>query len=135
MVAISTLQALAQEAFREHKAQSVLTAIDARMGEVYWGAFRELNGLMQSVMEETVIAPDQVVCPEGNDQWFGMGTGWQFREQIAATVTDCQVEAYPRAGDIALLAAEKFARGEAVLAEQAMPVYLRDKVALKKSER
>ena len=135
VIAVSTLQALAQEAFREHKAQSVLTAIDARMGEVYWGAFREQNGLMQPVMEESVVAPALVTCLEGDDQWFGMGTGWQFREEIAAEVTDCQVEAYPRAGDIALLAADSFAKGAAVPAEQAMPVYLRDKVALKKSER
>ncbi|MRI31972.1 tRNA (adenosine(37)-N6)-threonylcarbamoyltransferase complex dimerization subunit type 1 TsaB [Endozoicomonas sp. OPT23] len=135
VVAVSTLQALAQEGLRQHKAQSILTAIDARMGEVYWGAFREQSGLMQPVIEETVVAPALVTMPEGDDQWFGIGTGWQFRDEIAAVVTGCQPEAYPRAGDIALLAISEFERGNAMPAEQAMPVYLRDKVALKKSER
>ncbi len=135
VVAVSTLQTLAQEGLRVHKAGSVLTAIDARMGEVYWGAFREQNGLMQPVMDESVTAPALVVKPEGDDQWFGMGTGWLFREELAVSVIDCQADAYPRAGDVALLAVSNFENGFAVPAEQAMPVYLRDKVALKKSER
>ena len=135
VVPVSTLAALAQQGLREQGAKQVLSAIDARMGEVYWGAFVEQDGLMKPVQQETVIAPDQVEVLAEAEEWFGMGTGWAFREQMAAEVSDCVVETYPHACDIALLAAAELEAGNAVPAEQAMPVYLRDKVALKKSER
>jgi tRNA threonylcarbamoyladenosine biosynthesis protein TsaB len=41
----------------------------------------------------------------------------------------------PRAGAVARLAARRFARGVAVAAEHASPLYLRDKVALTSEER
>jgi tRNA threonylcarbamoyladenosine biosynthesis protein TsaB len=44
-------------------------------------------------------------------------------------------EVYPHARDIARLAAREFEAGRAVSAEQAVPVYLRDRVALKTDER
>ncbi|WP_422137361.1 tRNA (adenosine(37)-N6)-threonylcarbamoyltransferase complex dimerization subunit type 1 TsaB [Endozoicomonas sp. ALC020] len=135
VVAVSTLRALAQEGFRVHQSNAVLAAIDARMGEVYWGAFKEENGLMQPEIEERVIVPEKVVLPDGKENWLGMGTGWQFEDQLAAKAVKCFPEAYPRAADIAILAAADFNEGLSVPAEQARPVYLRDKVALKKSER
>ncbi|MGI9274424.1 MAG: tRNA (adenosine(37)-N6)-threonylcarbamoyltransferase complex dimerization subunit type 1 TsaB [Endozoicomonas sp.] len=135
VISVSTLAALAQEGFRCHGASSVLTAIDARMDEVYWGAFREQDGLMQPVIDEKVIAPALVEAPEGHDDWLGMGTGWNYRDQLAAKVSECHADVYPRAGDIARLAVADFRSGKLLPAEQAMPVYLRDKVALKKSER
>lgn len=135
VIGVSTLRALAQEGFRTYGASSVAAAIDARMGEVYWGVFREENGVMTAVEEEQVLPPADVSLPEGNDLWLGMGTGWNYREEIAVEVFECHPETYPRAGDIAFLAAADFKEGLAVPAEQAMPIYLRDKVALKKSER
>lgn len=135
VVAVSTLRALAQEGFRVHQSNAVLASIDARMGEVYWGAFKEENGLMRPVIEESVIAPEKVLVPDGEENWLGMGTGWQFKDLLAVKVVKCFPEAYPRAADIAILAAADFNEGFAVPAEQARPVYLRDKVALKKSER
>ncbi|WP_163373105.1 tRNA (adenosine(37)-N6)-threonylcarbamoyltransferase complex dimerization subunit type 1 TsaB [Endozoicomonas acroporae] len=135
VVPVSTLAALAQQGLREYKAAKVLSAIDARMDEVYWGAFSESDGLMVPVAVEIVTLPENVVVPVIDGYWFGMGTGWAFRHRLSATVVDCQIEAWPRAHDIALLAAADFKRGKGLPAEQAMPVYLRDKVALKKSER
>ncbi|MFK0570184.1 tRNA (adenosine(37)-N6)-threonylcarbamoyltransferase complex dimerization subunit type 1 TsaB [Endozoicomonas sp.] len=135
VIPISTLAALAQQGLREYQASRVLSAIDARMGEVYWGAFSESDGLMVPVVSEMVAAPENVIVPSIDKHWFGMGTGWAFRDRMSATVMDCQVEVWPHAKDIALLAAADFKQGRVLPAEQAMPVYLRDKVALKKSER
>ena len=133
VVPVSTLAALAQQGWRIHQAKQVLSAIDARMDEVYWGAFAESDGLMVPVADEVVMTPANVTATVGS--WFGMGTGWVFREQIAVEVTDCQVNAWPHARDIATLAFAELKRGGGLPAEQAMPVYLRDKVAQKKSER
>ncbi|WP_419535010.1 tRNA (adenosine(37)-N6)-threonylcarbamoyltransferase complex dimerization subunit type 1 TsaB [Endozoicomonas sp.] len=135
VVPVSTLAALAQQGLREHKASKVLSAIDARMDEVYWGAFSESEGLMVPVAAEIVAMPENVVVPVMEGHWFGMGTGWAYRNRLSANVVDCQIEAWPHAHDIALLAAADFKQGKGLPAEQAMPVYLRDKVALKKSER
>ena len=126
VIPVSTLAALAQQGWRVQGERRVLSAIDARMSEVYWGAFVEQNGLMLPVQDEIVMAPNKVATPAQNSPWFGMGTGWG---------SDCVVETYPHAHDIALLAAKDFQQGKLLPAEQAMPVYLRDKVALKKSER
>ena len=135
VIPVSTLAALAQQGLREHGARQVLSAIDARMGEVYWGAFVEENGLMKPVQAETVIAPEKVEVIDGEYNWFGIGTGWAFREQMTAAVSHCVIETYPHALDVALLAAADFDAGNLLPAEKAMPVYLRNKVALKKSER
>ncbi len=135
VVPVSTLTALAQQGLREHKASKVLSAIDARMDEVYWGAFSESEGLMVPVVAEIVAMPENVVVPVVEGHWFGMGTGWAYRNRLSANVVDCQIEVWPHAHDIALLAAADFKQGKGLPAEQAMPVYLRDKVALKKSER
>ena len=134
VVPVSTLAALAQQGLRTHQATQVLSAIDARMDEVYWGAFIESDGLMVPAAPEVVVAPQSVPATD-DGIWFGMGTGWAFREQMAARVSDCQVDAWPHARDIATLAVADVKQGKGLPAEQAMPVYLRDKVALKKSER
>jgi tRNA threonylcarbamoyladenosine biosynthesis protein TsaB len=44
-------------------------------------------------------------------------------------------DVFPHARDIARLAVREFEAGRAVSAEQAVPVYIRDKVALKSHER
>lgn len=132
---VSTLAALAQQGLRRHQGTKVLSAIDARMDEVYWGAFAESDGVMLPITDEIVTIPENVIVPAMKGPWFGMGTGWTFRSRLSAEVFDCQAEAWPHAHDIALLAAADFKQGKGVPAEQAMPVYLRDKVALKKSER
>jgi len=59
-----------------------LAALDARMNEVYWGAYqRNATGLMERVGEECVSSPDDVSCPPGND-WRGAGAGWTAYESM-----------------------------------------------------
>ncbi len=135
---VSTLLALAEGARRVHGARRVLAALDARMSEVYWTtAATGEQGLMALTGPERVSAPEQVSMP-GNDQdWAGVGSGWGSYAEPLRLATDSSVatiDAGARvfAGDIATLAALAFARGEAVSAERALPVYLRDEVAWKK---
>lgn len=128
---VSSLAALAQQGHRLHQASQVLACIDARMDEVYWGSFALAEGLMHPVSVEAVSAPEQVIAqPVG----WGIGNGWQFAERIACQPEYCDAEALPHAQDIAQLALADFNAGQAVAAELAQPVYLRDKVAKKKHE-
>jgi tRNA threonylcarbamoyladenosine biosynthesis protein TsaB len=136
VVPVSTLAALAQGARREFGWRRVAAAIDARMAEVYWGAFEEDGeGIMCPVGEELVIAPQKVAQLQG-EGWYGIGSGWQsYADELAGRQGSALVEAngdyFPHAQDIAVLAAAAYGRGEALSAEQALPLYLRDQVAHK----
>lgn len=130
---VSSLQALAQGAYRELGYEAVLAAFDARMKEVYWGAYRlQRPSLLEPVLAEQVCAPEAVPVPEGGT-WFGVGMGWaSYRESLAARVKGALAgtapEHYPHARDVAVLGEALAARGALVPAELALPVYLRDKV-------
>lgn len=131
VVPISSLAALAQGAFRTHGAAAVLAGIDARMDEVYWGAFSVEDGLMRPQGEECVCAPGEVPIVAG--VWFGAGTAWAvhgpaLRSRHGAALHDADAQCFPLARDTALLAVDAYRRGAAVEAAHALPVYLRDRV-------
>lgn len=138
VVPVSTLLALGEGARREHAAERVLAAMDARMDEVYWAAVASGDaGLMSLAGPERVGPPEQVSLSGGGD-WVGVGSGWGAHADRLRAGTDGRVstsypEARVQARDIAVLAAVAYRRGAAVSAEQALPVYLRDEVAWKKS--
>ncbi|MEK7322036.1 MAG: tRNA (adenosine(37)-N6)-threonylcarbamoyltransferase complex dimerization subunit type 1 TsaB [Pseudomonadota bacterium] len=136
VVAVSSLAALAQGLYRERGAARVLAAIDARIGEVYWGKYEaDATGLMILRGEERVVPPGEVSLPEGGD-WHGVGSAWgiygdSLRTRLSGRLATIDAARYPRACDVAVLAAAAYRRGEAVSAELAAPVYLRDEVAVK----
>jgi tRNA threonylcarbamoyladenosine biosynthesis protein TsaB len=70
----------------------------------------------------------------------GCGSGFdQYYETLSHLYRDslCRIDlgCYPHAQEIAQLAAPKLMKGLGVAAEEAAPVYIRNKVALKESER
>ena len=137
VVPVSTLAAIAQGAHDETGAVNVLSAIDARMNEVYWGAYRlSVDGCMELVGEECVISPERVTCP-GEQDWCGAGSGWaSYADRLtAALAPECLTlklpDCFPSAAAIARLAVSAYGAGRHVPASKAVPVYLRDKVAKK----
>jgi tRNA threonylcarbamoyladenosine biosynthesis protein TsaB len=131
---VSNLALLAQGAFRAHGVQQVAAAIDARMDEVYWGCYAERAGEMRLQGEEAVLAPETVALPDAaSGEWFGAGTGWGYAERLAVKPSAFDAAALPHAQDLLELARFAWARGEAVPADMAQPVYLRDKVATPKA--
>jgi tRNA threonylcarbamoyladenosine biosynthesis protein TsaB len=133
LIPISTLAALAYPGVAIG-GQIIAAAIDARMGEVYWGVFRSSAGELVGIHPECVCRPEQVKSDETIDHAFG--TGWATYSEIlrgtvkggATSLVDGQ--ALPRASAVAALAAFR-APGEWVDAAQALPRYLRDQVAEK----
>lgn len=143
VIPVSTLEAMALEVASSSNAECshVVTAVDARMDEVYWGAFEVKEGQVSALQAEQVCKPEFVSLPEvvglAKKQIFsGVGTGWQFMTRMpdvvqgSVTVTDDTLLA--KAEYIARIAESKYARGEVVSADQAIPVYLRDTVTWKK---
>ncbi|WP_372018651.1 tRNA (adenosine(37)-N6)-threonylcarbamoyltransferase complex dimerization subunit type 1 TsaB [Pseudoxanthomonas sp. 10H] len=139
VVPVSTLEVLAAGAPADGPTR-ILAAIDARMGEVYAGAFRREAGTLVALDAERVRAPDAVFFPAGQPgDWQGVGTGFAAAEgllarQLAAALVRVDAAALPRAGVLAGLAAAAFARGEVSAPERVEPAYLRDNVALTLAE-
>jgi len=136
VVPVSTLAALASEAFEECDADWVLSCIDARMGEVYHGAYRRgENSLPESDQAEMVTPPHCVEFPACCRR-AGIGSGWDtYRDILAERAGEGTLSVlekrFPRAAHVARLGADGLTRGLAVPAAQALPVYLRDEVAKK----
>ncbi|HZJ95775.1 MAG TPA: tRNA (adenosine(37)-N6)-threonylcarbamoyltransferase complex dimerization subunit type 1 TsaB [Thiopseudomonas sp.] len=131
---VSNLAAIAQRAYREHGAEQVAVAIDARMGEIYWGCYKVQDGIHNVQGAEAVLTPERAELPRAaQGEWFAAGTGWQaYAEQIKLPVYASDEQLLPHAQDILQLAEKMWLRGEAISAQQAQPVYLRDQVATPK---
>ncbi len=137
LIGISTLAAMAQGAHRLDGAERVLTAIDARMDEVYFGHYELIDGRIQLVGEEVVSGPAALVASRGMlpDSFTRVGTGFETYGETLAALADELVASqvrFPAAEDMLPLARSAWLAGEAVAVEQATPVYLRDKVTWKK---
>lgn len=133
VVPVSSLAALAMQAPKN--GASILAAIDARREEIYAGVFRSgADGLVEPLDRERVLAASELKLPEAG-AWNVLGTGWKvysdaIRECLPSAPRWADGERYPQACDVARLAAPLFKTGKGVPPEQALPVYLRDKVAL-----
>ncbi|XID75373.1 tRNA (adenosine(37)-N6)-threonylcarbamoyltransferase complex dimerization subunit type 1 TsaB [Alkanindiges sp. WGS2144] len=125
VVPVSTLQALAQAAYRLHGLTHVMSVLDARMNEVYSAAYQlDDQGLMQPLTDEQLGAYDQLDLADQALDFALVGNGSVLVSQSEAHQTFPQLK--PTSEDIAVLAYATFKAGQAVSAAQALPVYLRD---------
>ncbi|MGO2581759.1 MAG: tRNA (adenosine(37)-N6)-threonylcarbamoyltransferase complex dimerization subunit type 1 TsaB [Halomonas sp.] len=136
LLGISTLEALALQAHRRYHLRHVVTAIDARMGEIYAATWHCLKDTITVMSAEAVLAPEAMRLPSGETDWVGVGSGFTLWERFTTDVQLsmpqhlCDLE--PRAEEMAWLAARDFAAGLGQAAHLIQPVYLRNDVAWKK---
>jgi len=136
VIPVSSLGTIAQGVWRESAQEQVLSVIDARMGEVYWGYYKSKEGVMALQGTEHVSKAEAITPASG--EWYGAGTGWHAYPSIlqSAMQGKCvglDTERLPQAVDILALAKPRFEAGEYVSADQALPTYLRNEVAKKQS--
>lgn len=133
VVPVSSLAALARGAHGEHRATAILAAIDARMNEVYWGCYRvSAEGQAEAEGEECVAPPAQVPIP-ATGRWRGVGSAWaaygeELAPRLGKRLAGYDGDRFPRAADVAALAAAAYGRGAALPVDAVTPVYLRDNV-------
>lgn len=133
VIPVSSLAALAQDAMEQEDQARVLAAIDARMGELYWGVYRrDASGHAQRVGEEQVAQAAEVLVPAA-DTWLGVGSGWgahadALRARLGERLIRTRPEVFPRARAIARLGIQAWREHKTVAPEQAVPVYLRNRV-------
>lgn len=146
VVPVGTLLALAEAAYEKTQVNQIITCLDARMGEVYHAVYKRVNATWQPTFEPGLYKPENLP-PMPNEQspvqnWVGAGSGWKTYAEVLSQVygdqlnTDgIQPELLPTATAILKLAKPLFLNGQAGTAEQAMPIYIRNRVALKTAER
>ena len=132
---VCTLEALAEASGKSH----VIAALDARMGEIYHAAYEKRGDVWAAVSEPCLCKPEDAPSVAGAD-WFGAGSGFAMHgvalgQRYAGQLCGVDGAAVPQAAAIAALGAAQFLLGRGVDAAEALPLYLRDKVALKTFER
>jgi len=137
MIGISSLMTLAEGAYRISGQSRVLTAIDARMSEVYCAQYqRTEDGIWLGEESEAVMSPDafreKMAGLKG--QWASAGTGWQAYPQLqdsGLTLIASKVE-LPAAQDMLPIAERLWVAGKVQPVEEVEPTYLRNEVTWKK---
>ena len=141
VVAVPTLEALAQEARRAKGWVSVLACVDARMREVYAAMYRandaEVGAAWRVLMEPVAAPPATLRVPAGHGDACGAGNGYAAYPALAAELGLAAVDANlrPTAQAIGELALPRLAAGAGVAAALALPLYVRHRVALTAAER
>ena len=135
VIGISTLEALAQQASKNR----VITAIDAHMGEIYHAAYVKSADDWQPVSIPTLCLPHRAPLVPG-DNWVGCGSGFDtygedLRSHYGSCITRIESGLKPHAREMTQLAKQGFAKGLGVDPVDATLIYIRNKVALKESER
>ena len=123
----STLELLSFRASKKFKTQKVATAIDARMGEVYWAVYEE--GIVKS---ERICKPEQV--DKLGAEFVGVGSGWKIYKDslIKASEIKCvESELYPESSELVDLSILSIESGQNPTHELPQPTYLRNNVAQK----
>ena len=134
VVAVSSLALLAQQTYRLHNAINVLSLSDARMGEMYYGAYSLQDGLMTSTAVEGLCAPGDFIFAQSGD-WTSCGSAWPEYttelEKLKNKLTNIYTDIDIRADDIVPYVTYALKNKRTISAFELQPVYLRNKVAEK----
>ena len=141
---VDTLLAVAQNARTRHGANRVLALLDARMNEIYHAAYAWQPDGWHPQGEMSVTAPEalhlaaqQPVPTAEPAPWLLAGNVFAtYGDRLPTAMADLRrVEAWPTANALLDLAPTLLADGQALDAAQALPLYIRDKVAQTTVER
>ena len=132
---VCTLEALAEASGKSR----VIAALDARMGEIYHAAYERHDDVWMEASGPCLCKPQDAPLLSGKG-WYGIGSGFamhgaMLEERYSGQLQSVDGTAVPQAAAIAALGAAQLLLGHGVDAAQALPLYLRDKVALKTFER
>jgi len=124
VIPVSSLAAVAQTtATRQTISQELLVAMDARMGDVYVGVYRCVDGVVEALLPDTLQPLEhldrlRMEYPRG----LAIGELWPGGGQIV----------FPEAGAVLTLADSAWRAGRTLPPTEALPVYLREEISWKK---
>lgn len=129
---IDTLMAVAEEARHQHGVLKVQALLDARMDEVYTGFYSHQDGHWTQRDDFQLIRPDNLHQDPG---WAQAGNAFAVYGERIPPSDGIRITTLPTATAMLRLAPALLAAGGAVHADQALPRYIRDKVAKTTDER
>ena len=129
---VDTLLAVAEEARHQHGLTQVVAVLDARMDEVYTAPFQFDGHCWSAPGDFGLLAPEHIEVPVG---WALAGNADAAYPGRIAAAAAVRVVVLPTASALLRLAPALLATGQAVPADQALPRYIRDKVAKTTQER
>jgi tRNA threonylcarbamoyladenosine biosynthesis protein TsaB len=141
LLPIDTLLVLAHAAHSSNpQFFRVLSVLDARMGQVYVAAYEHGPDGWRCLQAPSLSQPEALALPEAwQEQGFVLASNAHttYQEAFASTLSQggVAIEAWPQAVALLTVAAQAHARGESVSPAEALPLYVRDKVALTSAER
>ena len=149
VIAISSLEALAESAFTQTGLHRVLTLLDARMNQIYAAAWlRDANGDWQEIISPCLVNPGELdslapaLLGENVDRSAPVAVAGTALDEYTEAAQWCAIQGlqdstvrHPEASAVAALGARRFVRGEVQDPAEAVPVYVRDRVALTTAER
>jgi tRNA threonylcarbamoyladenosine biosynthesis protein TsaB len=138
---VNTLLAVAEEArhsaLAEQPSGQVIALLDARMDEIYTARYAFAGSAWTELEAAQVLKPEAVLLADGMEDLTAAGnvfTVYAARlHGLPGSVR--RVDARPQATALLRLAPQLLAQGRAVPAAQALPTYVRDKVAQTTAER
>lgn len=135
---ISTLAAMALQQGRAQGRDRIVVALDARMDEIYWGAYQLVCGLPVEQLAEQVSSPAELYLPSVGP-WTAVGPGFNYLDAMSDSVRAViqqtpTLEVYPSAAAMLPIAAQDLLEGRGLKPEQGLPVYLREGTWKKKDE-
>jgi len=148
VIALSSLQVMAQRAIQREGVASnsiLVPAIDARMGELYWGAYKQVKGFASPLAPDGLCPQQEIPMPSfeglvGDVPLIAVGDGWQYHPQLKRAVEVFKPSMIyqnigPDAEDLHTLAYAALAQGQVRAIEDVEPVYLRNTISWKKRQR
>lgn len=131
VIPISTLQALAQSAYRKIKSERIVVGWDARMDSVYWGGYQaDEYGIMQAIIRDRLSKPTAITF--SGDDWVAVGNAWEiYANFLKVSFKAIHSDIYPDATSVTLIANQKLILGDILQPEKAEPTYILETVARK----
>lgn len=145
VINVSSLAALAQTAYLERGWKRLLVAMDARMNEVYWGAYQiNEEGYAEALGEEGLCSPRELSMlmkknNDNSDTWSAVGNAWSVYKTELASCSEFNLkhsdpDCLPKALAVAQLGRLKYKKEKGSWHSfDALPTYLRDNVCQKKA--
>lgn len=141
MLGISSLDALANQATNQAFGPStVIAAVDARMGELYWCEYQKTDSGVERIGELKVSAPQDLCTSQAQTPVQLLGNAWgeyqgQFSDKLMQYGSIDENQVYPMADALLELAQSAFDRGELISAIEFAPEYVRNNVAKKSTKK
>jgi tRNA threonylcarbamoyladenosine biosynthesis protein TsaB len=142
MIGVSSLDALALQAsaLQTPRDNSIIAAIDARMGEVYWCEYQKIGDSIKRVSGLRVTPPAEVRFSDADVAGVVVGNAWSAYPDQFSGLSECLTEiqnsiVYPSAGALLCLAEEQYIQRKWLPAAVFAPIYVRNDVAKKSTKK